>query len=63
MEHMEQKALLKQIAMIEFFNDQIQTELSHIDGLLRLIGFEEGITTLKSAAGELLTHQEYSPET
>lgn len=59
---MEQKGLLKQIAMIESFNDQLQSELCHIDKLLRLLGFDEGIITLKIAAGELLNHQGYSPD-
>lgn len=51
---MTKKTLLKEIAYLEFVNDQLMSELSYVDELLREIGFPEGLKTVKSAAHELL---------
>jgi len=45
--------LLQKIAYLEFVNDQLSTELSYVDRLLRAVGFTEGLTTVKQAAQEL----------
>lgn len=46
--------LKKQISKLETINDQLQAELHSLDELLKTIGFDEGIATLKSAAHELM---------
>ena len=46
--------LLKKISELESINDQLQAEIHYLDQLLRQIGFEEGLKTLKYAAKELL---------
>lgn len=50
---MENRALEKKIARLEFINDQLATELRYIDNLLKAIGFPEGLETIKSAAEEV----------
>lgn len=50
---MENKALEKKIARLEFINDQLATELRYIDNLLKVIGFPDGLETIKSAAEEV----------
>ncbi len=49
----EKKRLYKKIAHLEFLNDQLQSELRYIDRLLRLIGFPEGLNTVKESAEEV----------
>lgn len=46
--------LLKKIAYLEFVNDQLSTEVGYIDHLMRLIGFSEGLETVKGAAQDIL---------
>ncbi|MBM3201683.1 MAG: hypothetical protein FJZ56_04665 [Chlamydiae bacterium] len=46
--------LLKRIAKLESINDQLQTEFQFLDKILRQLGFEKGISTLKEAAIELI---------
>lgn len=46
--------LLKKIAYLESVNDQLSTEVTYIDHLMRLIGFSEGISTVKATAQEIL---------
>ena len=55
---MNEEAFLKKIACLESLNDQLQSEFAHLDVLLRQLGFEEGIRTLKEAAGEILEKTE-----
>lgn len=50
--------LLQIIARLESLNDQMQTELTNVDALLRAVGFDEGLTTLKSAALECLAYED-----
>ena len=45
--------LQKKIAMLESVNDQMYSELCEIDQLMRLVGFENGIETVKMTAQEL----------
>ncbi len=46
--------LLKKIAVLESVNDQLSTEVSYIDQLMRLVGFAEGLVTVKATAHEIL---------
>lgn len=44
----------KRISELESINDQLQTEIRYLDQLLREVGFDEGLKTLKFAAQELI---------
>lgn len=46
--------LLKRIAYLESVNDQLSTEVAYVDHLMRLIGFSEGLITVKATAQEIL---------
>ena len=46
--------LLKKIAYLESVNDQLSTEVTYVDHLMRLIGFSEGLITVKATAQEIL---------
>ena len=46
--------LLKKIAYLESINDQLSTEVVYVDQLMRLIGFSEGLVTVKATAQEIL---------
>lgn len=59
---MNQKNLEKKIASLEFANDQLLSELTHIDQLLKLIGFPEGLSTIKAAAQHILEEDVESSE-
>lgn len=50
-------ALEKKIAHLEFMNDQLMSEIHYVDRLLRLIGFPEGLETIKSAAAEVIEEE------
>ena len=45
--------LQKKIAKLESLYDQLQSEMNYLDNLLKEVGFEEGLKTLKEAAIEL----------
>lgn len=49
-----EEELTRRISELESINDQLAAELRYLDELLKEIGFEEGLITLKSAALELL---------
>jgi hypothetical protein len=49
-----EEKLLKRISELESLNDQLQTEIRYLDKLLRKVGFNDGLNTLKAAAQELL---------
>lgn len=49
--------LNKKIAELEFQQDQLLAELGHIDGLLRAVGFSDGLSTVKATALELLSEE------
>lgn len=57
---MKNKTLLKKIAYLEFENDQLQTEIQYVDHLLKLIGFSDGLETIKLAAQEIINQNEES---
>jgi len=46
--------LLKKIALLESVNDQLSTEVSYLDRLMRSMGFAEGLATVKATAQEIL---------
>lgn len=51
---MSEEKLQKKIAKLESLNDQLQTEYQVLDKMLKELGFENGIQTLKEAAIELI---------
>jgi len=53
-ETMTREQMLKRISELESLNDQLQAEIRYLDQLLREVGFEEGLKTLKFAAKELI---------
>lgn len=59
---MKNKKLEKKIAALEFANDQLLSELTYIDHLLKLIGFPEGLVTIKAAAHHILEEDIESSE-
>lgn len=46
--------LLKKIAVLESINDQLTAEVEYVDKLMRMLGFSEGLLTVKSTAQEIL---------
>jgi len=50
----EKDTLLKRISELESMNDQLLSEIRYLDELMREIGFEDGLKTLKVAAHEIL---------
>ncbi|MGM0439702.1 MAG: hypothetical protein ACQEP8_01140 [Chlamydiota bacterium] len=59
---MKEQELRKQIAHLEFANDQLASELSYVDNLLKTIGFEKGLESVKLAAHEILQEQHQEEE-
>jgi hypothetical protein len=62
---MTKEQLLKKISELESINDQLQTEIRYLDQLLREVGFEDGLKTLKFAAREMIEqekNQDYKEE-
>jgi len=58
--------LLKRIAYLESLNDQLSTEVSYVDHLMRIIGFSDGLATVKATAQEIVDKgidigEEYDP--
>ena len=51
---MDNTQMLKKISELESINDQLQAEIRYLDRLLKEIGFQEGLKTLKFAAKELI---------
>lgn len=45
--------LERKIAYLESVNDQMYSELCYVDHLMRMIGFSEGLATVKVTAEEL----------
>lgn len=46
--------LLKKIAVLESVNDQLVTEVDYVDHLMKLLGFSEGLATVKATAKEII---------
>ena len=56
---MENNELLKKIGKLEFINDQLLKELEYLNELVKQIGFEEGLKTLKKAAIDLIEENSF----
>ncbi|CAM0117699.1 hypothetical protein [Rhabdochlamydiaceae symbiont of Dictyostelium giganteum] len=54
--------LQRRLSELETINDQLVAELNYLDHLLRQIGFEDGLMTLKFAAQELLQEENKKDE-
>lgn len=48
--------LMREVARLESINDQLSSELDHVDHLMRLLGFAEGLQTVKATADEIITN-------
>lgn len=48
------KDLLKKIAVLESLNDQLAMELKYVDQLLKKVGFDEGLESVKTASEEII---------
>jgi len=46
--------LLKKIAHLESMNDQLMTEITYVDRLMKMIGFSSGLAGVKASAQEIL---------
>jgi hypothetical protein len=57
---MAKRTQAQKIARLEFINDQVVAELQLLDSLLRELGFEEGLESLKVAAKELIEEKKES---
>ena len=55
---MEKDQMQKRISELETINDQLLAELNYLDRLLKQVGFENGLITLKLAAQELLDEEQ-----
>jgi hypothetical protein len=51
---MAKKELLRRLSELESLNDQLHAEIRYLDALLKEVGFEEGLVTLKKTAQEWL---------
>jgi len=51
---MTREELLKKISELESMNDQLLTEIRYLNEMLKKIGFDEGIKTLKMAIEEII---------
>jgi monomeric isocitrate dehydrogenase len=51
---MKKKELEQKIAYLESINDQLSTEMSYIDHLMKIVGFSNGIDTVKATANEII---------
>lgn len=52
-----QQELEKKIAQLESINDQMYSELCYVDQLMRMVGFSEGLATVKETAKEIARAQ------
>lgn len=50
--------LIKRVSELETINDQLLTEITSLDELLRRVGFEDGLKTLRCAARELMEEEQ-----
>ena len=49
--------LLKKVAHLEFINDQLDAEVFYVDQLMRLVGFANGLETIKQTAYEIIKQE------
>lgn len=52
---MKKTELQKKLAYLESINDMLSTELDHINELMKIVGFSNGIATLKMTAEEMIS--------
>lgn len=50
---MNKRELEKRVAHLESINDQLTTELTYVDHLMRQVGFSHGLATVKATAKEI----------
>ena len=55
---MSNQDLEKKIAQLESVNDQLYSELCYVDQLMRMVGFTEGLATVKCTAQEIKSVQD-----
>jgi hypothetical protein len=48
------RELLKRVAELESVNDQLVTEITYVDHLMREVGFTNGLETIKSTACDMV---------
>lgn len=53
---MDTSQLQQRLAYLEFVHDQLETEVTELDLLLRSIGFPQGLSSIKEIAHEILAH-------
>lgn len=56
---MSDEQLKDRIAYLESLNDQLLAEISHIDELMRLLGFADGLETVKETANDIFSNNEF----
>ena len=54
---MNKEEYMKKIAYLESINDHLTTELSNADLLMRMVGFEGGLSVVKATAQDLRDQQ------
>lgn len=52
---MSKSQLFRKIAKLETIQDHLLTELAYLDNLMKAIGFDGGLATVKAVAQELAT--------
>ena len=55
---MTKQELQKKLSVLESVNDQLLTELTDLDSLMRNVGFPGGISGLKATAQELYSRRD-----
>lgn len=51
---MDNKELMRKIALLESINDHLETEIEQVDMLMKMVGFKDGLETVKATANEIL---------
>lgn len=59
---MTKKQLEKKMAYLEFVHDQLESELSYVNELLKSVGFPRGLDSAKAVALELLEAETQSDD-
>jgi len=59
---MNKTQLQQRIARLEFVHDQLETELTYVDELLKSVGFPRGLASAKEVALELLEESNHPAE-
>ncbi len=58
MRNKHKKTLQKELARLESAQDHIETEFTQLDDLLKLVGFEYGLASLKAVCMKMQTEAE-----